>query len=295
MSTCSQNEDDRRYMAMALGLARRGLGTTSPNPSVGAVIVLGAGNGAELVGRGWTQPGGRPHAEVEALVRAGDKACGATAYVTLEPCSHHGQTPPCADALIDAGVARLVVAIGDPDRRVAGRGLARLRDAGVEVVEGVQADEARWVTAGHILREKVGRPFVQLKLAVSADGRIAVGTGKPGAMDGGRPVWVTGKMARRRGHLLRAEADAILVGRGTVQADNPDLTCRLPGLAARSPIRVVLDSTLQMDAGARLVTRHPDGAAFCAVETGGECRWAHCRWNRQAWGDGWGQARLGDG
>lgn len=254
---------DRQFMAMALMLARRGLGTTSPNPSVGAVIVqatgdAGSGAAVEVVGRGWTQAGGRPHGEVEALARAGGKARGACLYVTLEPCSHHGRTPPCAEALIAAGIARAVVAIRDPDSRVAGKGLARLRAAGIEVLEGVLADEAGWLTAGHILRVSHDRPFVQLKLALSRDGLIAAGTG--------RPVWVTGPMARRRGHLLRAEADAILVGRGTVAADDPALTCRLPGLAGRSPMRVVLDSDLKIAADARLVAtaNETPTVIFCA-------------------------------
>lgn len=233
---------DTDYMAMALELARRGLGTTAPNPSVGAVIVAD-GN---VIARGGTQPGGRPHAETEALGQAGARSRGATLYVTLEPCSHHGKTPPCVDGIIAAGIARVVVSIVDPDPRVAGRGLARLRAAGIEVAAGVLADEARQLTLGHILRVTRGRPFVQLKMAISADGTIVRG-------GQGRPVWVTGQAARADGHRLRAEADAILVGRQTVEDDDPELTCRLPGLAERSPIRIVLDTHLRIAVTSRLV------------------------------------------
>lgn len=230
-----RRQADERFMRNALGMARRGLGLTAPNPSVGAVIVDDQG---VIIARGTTEVGGRPHAERVALDRAGDKARDATLYVTLEPCSHHGKTPPCADAVIRAGIRRVVCGITDPHDVVAGQGLARLRAAGIEVVENVLADEARWITLGHILRVTQQRPFVQLKLAVSRDGRIARGDG--------HPVWVTGEEARARGHLLRAEADAILVGINTVEADDPRLDCRLPGLEARSPWRVVLDSRLSL-------------------------------------------------
>jgi diaminohydroxyphosphoribosylaminopyrimidine deaminase/5-amino-6-(5-phosphoribosylamino)uracil reductase len=226
---------DERFMRNALAMARRGLGTTAPNPSVGAVVVDDAD---VIVGRGVTQPGGRPHAERVALDQAGEQARGATLYVTLEPCSHHGRTPPCADAVIAAGIRRVVCGIEDPHEVVAGEGLARLRAAGIEVIENVFAAEARWLTLGHILRVTAQRPFVQLKLAVSGDGRIARGTG--------HPVWVTGEAARARGHLLRAQADAILIGSGTLAADDPRLDCRLPGLDERSPWRVVLDSNLSL-------------------------------------------------
>ncbi len=236
---------DRRLMRQALGLARRALGTVWPNPAVGAVITRGQGDAFEIVGRGWTQPGGRPHAETEALARAGGRARGGTLFVSLEPCAHQGRTPPCADAVIEAGLARVVVATRDPDPRVAGEGIARLRAAGIAVGEPVLEDEARWLNAGHLLRQIAGRPFVQLKLAVSADGRIAPGTG--------RPVWVTDAVARARGHLMRARSDAILVGRGTVEADDPELTCRLPGLEDRSPLRVVLDSALRISPQSRLI------------------------------------------
>lgn len=231
---------DEQFMAIALRLAGRGLGATWPNPSVGAVIT----HGNEVVARGWTQPGGRPHGETDALLRAGEGAKGATMYVTFEPCAHHGQTPPCADAIVAADVSRVVCPITDPDPRVAGGGIARLKDAGVTIETGVHAAEARWITAGHILRKAERRPFVQLKLAVSADSRVASGDGAP--------VWVTGPVARAHGHLMRATADAILIGRGTLQADDPKLTCRLPGLEHRSPVRILLDSKLGLSPASKL-------------------------------------------
>src|SRR4051794_7904289 len=203
---------DRRLMALALALGRRGQGRTWPNPAVGAVIVR---NGV-VVGRGWTQAGGRPHAEVEALGRAGDAARGATLYVTLEPCSHHGKSPPCADAVISAGIARVVSAIEDPNPEVAGQGHARLRAAGVAVEVGLLAEVAARDHAGHFRRVRDQRPHVILKLAVSADDRIAAA--------GRRPVAITGEAARARVHLLRAQCDAVLVGIGTVLADDPLLT-----------------------------------------------------------------------
>jgi diaminohydroxyphosphoribosylaminopyrimidine deaminase/5-amino-6-(5-phosphoribosylamino)uracil reductase len=198
-----------------------------------------------VVGRGWTQPGGRPHAETEALARAGAAAHGATAYVTLEPCCHWGRTPPCADALIAAGVRRVVAACEDPDPRVAGGGLARLRAAGLSVDSGLCAAEAAELNAGFFQRVRLGRPLVTLKLATSLDGRIATPSGDS--------RWITGEPARTRGHLLRATHDAILVGTGTVIADNPQLTCRLPGLGQHSPVRVALDRQLRIPVTARLV------------------------------------------
>ena len=231
-------------MRLAVRFARRGLGATAPNPSVGAVIVCP--ETGEIISMGRTCAGGRPHAETEAIARAGGRARGATMYVTLEPCSHHGRTGPCAEAITRAGLARVVVANTDPDQRVSGRGLAILRAAGIEVLAGVLDAEARWLHAGHLLRVTEGRPFTQLKLAVSADGRIAPGTG-------GKPVWVTGEQARARGHLLRAQADAILIGRGTEAADDPALTCRLPGLEHRSPQRVVIDARLSISLDSQLV------------------------------------------
>ncbi len=232
-------------MRAALSLARRGLGTVWPNPAVGCVLVAPDGGAGRIVGRGWTQPGGRPHAEAEALSRAGDGARHATAYVTLEPCSHRGATPPCADALVRAGVARVVVAIEDPDGRVAGRGLARLREAGVRVDLGCCAEEAADLNAGYLMRQRCGRPLVALKLATTLDGRIAVRTGES--------RWITGEIARRRAHLLRMSHDAVMVGIGTALADDPLLTCRLAGLEDRSPVRIVVDTRLRLPPDSRIV------------------------------------------
>jgi len=232
---------DQRFMQLALTLGRRGQGRTWPNPAVGAVVV----RDGVAVGRGWTQPGGRPHAEPEALARAGAAARGATLYVTLEPCSHFGKSPPCADAVIAAGIARVVSAIEDPNPEVAGQGHARLRAAGIAVDIGVGAAEAARDHAGHFSRVRDKRPHVILKLAVSADDRIAAA--------GHRPVAITGEAARARVHLLRAQCDAVLVGIGTVLADDPLLTCRLPGMEARSPVRVVLDRALRISGTSRLV------------------------------------------
>ncbi|HEX5318357.1 MAG TPA: bifunctional diaminohydroxyphosphoribosylaminopyrimidine deaminase/5-amino-6-(5-phosphoribosylamino)uracil reductase RibD [Stellaceae bacterium] len=232
--------NDLAAMRAALALARRGLGNTWPNPAVGCVLV----NEGRVVGRGWTQPGGRPHAETEALRRAGPAAKGATAYVTLEPCAHHGKTPPCAGALIAAGVARVAAAIEDPDPRVAGKGLARLRAAGIVVDEGLCAAEAEEVNAGFLQRVRTGRPLVTLKLAATLDGRIATASGES--------RWITGPAARERAHALRAGHDAILVGTGTVIADDPELTCRLPGLTDRSPLRIVFDRHLRIPPAARV-------------------------------------------
>lgn len=232
---------DTRFMALALTLGRRGLGNTWPNPAVGAVVV----KDGVIVGRGWTQPGGRPHAEVEALVRAGASARGATLYATLEPCSHHGKTPPCADAIVKAGIARVVAAIGDPNPQVAGEGFARLARQGVAVDTGVLADEALRAHAGHIRRIRDGRPHVTLKLAVSSDGKAGLAER--------RPVAITGEAARDHVHLMRAEHDAVITGIGTVLSDDPLLTCRLPGMAGRSPVRVVLDSMLRTPLDAKLM------------------------------------------
>ena len=232
-------------MALALALGRRGLGRTWPNPAVGAVIVRRDGGQPRIVGRGWTQPGGRPHAEIEALRRAGEAARGADLYVTLEPCSHHGKSPPCADAIIAAGVARVVSALEDPNPEVAGAGHARLRAAGLAVAVGVGADEARRDHAGHLRRMRDGRPHVALKLAISADGKVGAA--------GRQPAAITGPEARDRVHLMRAQSDAVMIGIGTALADDPMLTCRLPGMAASSPVRMVLDSGLRLPLGSRLV------------------------------------------
>ena len=230
--------DDVRFMQLALALGRRGLGRTWPNPAVGAVIVRETAGGPVVVGRGWTQPGGRPHAETEALRRAGSAAHGATLYVTLEPCSHHGKTAPCAHAVVAAGIARVVSALEDPNPQVAGQGHARLRAAGIDVEVGIGAEEARRAHAGHISRIRNGRPHVTLKLAISADGKVALA--------GRRPVAITGEEARARVHLMRAQSDAILIGIGTARTDDPALTCRLPGMLASSPVRVVLDRALRL-------------------------------------------------
>ena len=225
-------------MSLALALGRRGLGNTWPNPAVGAVIVRDEGGTPVVVGRGWTQPGGRPHAETEALRRAGAAARGATMYVTLEPCSHHGKTPPCADAVVAAGIRRVVSAIEDPNPEVAGQGHARLRAAGIAVEVGVGAAEARRAHAGHIRRITDGRPHVTLKLALSADDKAGLA--------GRRPVAITGEAVRARVHRLRAMNDAILIGIGTALADDPQLTCRLPGMEKFSPVRGVLDAQLRL-------------------------------------------------
>lgn len=237
----ASKEVDRRFMQLALTLGRRGLGRTWPNPAVGAVVV----KDGIVVGRGWTQPGGRPHAEPEALRRAGEAARGATLYVTLEPCSHFGKSPPCADAVIAAGIARVVTAIEDPNPLVAGQGHAKLRAAGIVVDVGLGAEEAARDHAGHFRRVRDKRPHVILKLALSSDDKIA------GA--GHKPIVITGEAAKTRVHLLRAQCDAILVGIGTVRADDPLLTCRLPGMAALSPVRVVLDRALRTPGDSRLV------------------------------------------
>jgi diaminohydroxyphosphoribosylaminopyrimidine deaminase / 5-amino-6-(5-phosphoribosylamino)uracil reductase len=234
-------EADRRFMQLALTLGRRGLGRTWPNPAVGAVVV----KDGIIVGRGWTQAGGRPHAEPEALRRAGRQARGATLYVTLEPCSHVGKSPPCTEAVIASGIARVVAAIEDPNPEVADQGFTRLRAAGIAVDIGLEAAEAARTHAGHFRRIHDRRPHVILKLAVSADDKIGAA--------GSKQVAITGEVAHRRVHLLRAQCDAVLVGIGTVVADDPRLTCRLPGMEARSPVRVVLDRALRIPDDSRLI------------------------------------------
>jgi diaminohydroxyphosphoribosylaminopyrimidine deaminase/5-amino-6-(5-phosphoribosylamino)uracil reductase len=241
-----QRNADLEHMAAALSLAARNLGQVWPNPAVGCVIVDRAGH---VVGRGCTQPGGRPHAEAEALKMAGARAAGGTAYVTLEPCAHHAKTPPCAEALVAAGIARCVAALEDPDPRVSGRGLATLKQAGIAVETGVLADQARAVNIGFLTRVTTGRPFVALKLATSVDGRIATRVGES--------RWITGEEARAFGHLLRATHDAIAIGSGTVLADDPQLTCRLEGLEHRSPIRLVFDRRDRVPSAAKLMTQPP--------------------------------------
>lgn len=227
-------------MGMALSLGRRGLGRVWPNPNVGCVIV----RDGRVIGRGWTADGGRPHAETQAL--SGIDATGATAFVTLEPCAHHGQTPPCVNALIAAGVARVVIATGDPDARVAGKGIAALKAAGVQVTTGVRDAEARADMAGFLLRITGNRPFVTLKLAASFDGRIATASGES--------QWITGPEARRMVHAMRARHDAVLVGAGTVRADDPSLTVRDLGIS-HQPVRIVASRRLNIAATKLLATQ----------------------------------------
>ena len=243
--TQSLTELDRRFMAACIRYSRRHLGRTGTNPSVGTLIVADEGNGPVIVGRGVTALGGRPHAEPVALAEAGERARGATAYVTLEPCAHHGRTPPCANALVAAGIARVVAAATDPDDRVSGRGYEILRAGGIDVLPGVLAVEARSVLSSYLTRSSKKRAEVTLKLAVSADGMI-------GRAAAGQ-VPITGDAARAQSHLLRAEHDAILVGIGTALEDNPELTCRLPGLEQRSPMRIVLDRMARLPIASRLV------------------------------------------
>lgn len=236
---------DRRFLAAAIELGRRNLGRAWPNPSVGAIVVREGPDGPRVVGRGTTAKGGRPHAETLALKAAGAEARGATVYVTLEPCAHHGRTPPCTEALVAAGVARVVTAIEDPDPRVAGRGHAELAAHGIHVVSGVLGREGARLHAGHISRIRRARPHLTLKLAVTADGCI----GRRGAGQ----VAISCDLSRAYAHGLRAQSDAILVGIGTVLADDPELTCRLPGCEDRSPIRVIVDARAQTPVTAKIV------------------------------------------
>ncbi|MEL7274235.1 MAG: bifunctional diaminohydroxyphosphoribosylaminopyrimidine deaminase/5-amino-6-(5-phosphoribosylamino)uracil reductase RibD [Pseudomonadota bacterium] len=231
--------DHERHMAACLRLALRHDGLTGTNPSVGTLLV----KDGVMVGKGVTARGGRPHAERKALDMAGDRARGATAYVSLEPCAHHGVTPPCAQALIDAGVAEVFTAWTDPDNRVDGKGHAMLRAAGIVVHTGLCAEQARRNLLGYLTRKSLARPAVTLKLAVSADGKLG---------RRGQEIAITGPLSRAMVHRLRASHDAILVGRGTVEADDPDLTCRLPGMADRSPHRFVLDARANLDPASRL-------------------------------------------
>lgn len=243
----SDRATDETHMAHALRLAARGIGTTWPNPAVGCVIV----KGGQYLGRGWTQPGGRPHAEVRALQQAGTLAAGATAYVTLEPCAHHGLTPPCTDALIAAKVARVVTALTDPDPRVSGKGHAMLRAAGIAVTEGILTAEATRLNAGFLKRVTRGLPHLTLKLATTLDGRIAT--------SGGESRWITGAQARAHVHLLRLTHDAVLVGSGTARADDPELTVRGLG-STRQPLRLLLDSRLTHSPASKLgqtARQHP--------------------------------------
>ncbi len=231
-------------MRAALGLARRGLGSVWPNPAVGCVLTREDLDG-RVVGRGWTQIHGRPHAETEALTRAGDLSRGATAYVTLEPCDHQGETGPCSEALIAAGIKRCVIALEDPDPRVSGAGIRRLAEAGIETLTGPCEQEARHLNAGFLMRVTQGRPMITLKTATTLDGRVATAKGQS--------QWITGAPARAFAHGLRAENDAIMIGIGTALADQPSLTCRLPGMEDRSPLRIVADSNLRLPLDSPLV------------------------------------------
>lgn len=250
-ASAQQRALDRRFMAAAIRLSQKHSGRTSTNPSVATLIVRDDGSGPMIVGSGVTAIGGRPHAETEALAEAGELARGATAYVTLEPCAHHGRTPPCANALVSAGIKRVVGAASDPDPRVSGKGYEILRAAGVEVVERVLAEEAGDRMAGYLIRSLKKRPEVTLKLAVSRDGMIG--------RKGEGQVAITGPVARRQVHMMRSACDAILVGVGTAQADDPELTVRLPGLESRSPARIVLDREARLPPLSKL--------AFTARET----------------------------
>ncbi len=232
---------DDIYMAIALDLGRRLLGRTAPNPAVGCVIV----KDGKIIGRGHTQKGGRPHAETEALKEAGAAAKGATVYVSLEPCAHEGKTGSCAQALVKAGVARVVAPLEDPDPRVSGKGFLMLKKAGIEVVTGVLAEQAEAVHEGFLKRVRVGRPMFTFKIASSMDGRIATAKGES--------CWISGEVARAYAHLLRANHDAIMIGIGTAIADDPLLTCRLPGMEAHSPIRIVVDRKLRLPLECQLV------------------------------------------
>jgi len=247
---------DRHYMKMALELAARARGRTSPNPMVGAVLV----KDNRIVGQGYHARAGTPHAEVLALAEAGNEARGATLYVTLEPCCHHGRTGPCTEAVIAAGVARVVIAMRDPNPLVSGGGIRRLRDAGVEVVTGVMEEEALELNEVFIKYITTGLPFVTAKAAMSLDGKIATHSGKS--------KWITGPEARAYGHCLRDWHDAILVGIGTVQADNPSLTTRLAAGGGRDPVRIILDSMARTPLDAIVVTQHSEAPTIIAATAG---------------------------
>jgi diaminohydroxyphosphoribosylaminopyrimidine deaminase / 5-amino-6-(5-phosphoribosylamino)uracil reductase len=249
---------DEHFMRIAIGLACRGHGNVSPNPSVGCVIV----KDGNIVGRGWTQPGGRPHAETEALGRAGAVAHGATAYVTLEPCAHRGETPPCAGALIDAGIARVVIGVRDPDPRVDGGGISMLKAAGIEVAEDICADAAADAAIGFLTRIRQGRPVVTAKVATTLDGRIATASGES--------RWITGSVSRALVHGMRARHDAILVGARTAIVDDPSLTCRLPGLESASPVRVVIDARNELPLTHKLVATARETPTWALTRADGD-------------------------
>lgn len=247
------HEKDEKWMRVALGLARRGLGNVAPNPAVGCILV----KDEIVVGRGWTQPGGRPHAETKAIEEAGENAQGATAYVTLEPCAHVGQTSPCAEALVKAGISRTFIAVTDPDPRVSGKGIEWLKDSDISVTVGVLEKEATELNLGFFTRVTKGRPSFTLKTASTLDGKIA--------LPNGDSKWITSERARSFGHLLRAEYDGILVGANTVIEDDPGLTCRLPGLEPQSPTRIVLDSNLRTPKSAQILCDETDCAPTIVI------------------------------
>ncbi len=244
--TGSATIDNTNHMKAALNLARRGLGDVWPNPAVGCIIV----KNNRVVGRGWTMPGGRPHAETEALRRAGDLAKGAMAFVTLEPCNHHGQTPPCTEALINAGISKVVVATQDPDNRVAGTGITRLKNAGIDIEFGTLKSKADQLNEGFFSRIELSRPHITLKIATTLDGKIATLSGES--------KWITGELARRQAHKLRGTHDAVMIGSGTAVADNPALTCRLPGFTNERRLRIVLDGRLRLPVDGILATTAKD-------------------------------------
>lgn len=246
MGSLDRTAQDERFMRLAIALGERNLGLTWPNPSVGSIVVDESGDAPFIIAQGATQPGGRPHAERVALAAAGEQARGKTLYVSLEPCAHHGRTPPCAEGVIEAGIARVVSAMEDPDSRVAGHGHELLRAAGIEVVTGCLEPLARRAHRGHIIRVTKGRPAVTAKLARTTEGFA-------GSRQGPR-LMITGEVANRKVHLMRAHADAVMVGVGTVLADDPLLNVRLPGLESRSPVRIVIDSHLRTPPSSRLVT-----------------------------------------
>ncbi|MDO8430945.1 MAG: bifunctional diaminohydroxyphosphoribosylaminopyrimidine deaminase/5-amino-6-(5-phosphoribosylamino)uracil reductase RibD [Candidatus Binatus sp.] len=251
MKTRGADETDRRFMREALAQAESMLGMTSPNPTVGCVLV----RAGKVVGRGVTSAGGRPHGETNALAQAGSRARGATAYVSLEPCAHHGQTPPCADAIVEAGIARVVIGCGDPDPRVHGRGIAILKRAGIRVTSDVLRDEAARINEGFFARIARGRPLGILKLAMSLDGRIAA--------EGGDSRWISTEESRAMVHRWRRECDAVMVGAGTVAADDPRLTCRIEG--GRDPVRVVVDANLRTPADAKVYRQRSTAPAIIAT------------------------------
>lgn len=255
-SDVTQHALDRRYMAMALALGERGLGRVWPNPSVGCVLV----KDDRVVGRGWTQPPPGNHGEIEALLRAGEQALGATAYVTLEPCCHYGRTPPCTMALIHAGVRRVVVAATDPFPRVDGRGIEQLRQSGIQVDIGLMKGQAEHQHAGFLTKVRKNRPLVTMKLATSLDGRIAMASGES--------QWITGVRARNAGHKLRASHDAIMVGAVTARSDDPTLTCRLPGMEDRSPVRIVVSRGGRLPTTSHLVQTAKTHTTWMIVASG---------------------------